>query len=50
MNIVQYVQSRPEFKAAMRAAESGEPFDYVAPLIILEGMKFYDKYLIRALG
>lgn len=49
-NIVQFVQSRPEFQKAQLQAESGQPFDFVAPIIILEGMKFYDKYLFKALG
>lgn len=50
MNIVQYVQSLPEFHRAQseKATNKGE-FDFVAPIIILEGMKFYDDYLLKAL-
>lgn len=49
MNVVQKVQSSTEFKAALLQAESGEPFDYVAPIIIIEGMTFYDGYLFPSM-
>ena len=37
----------PEVQNAHRNSE--QKFDYVAPIIIIEGMKFYDEYLFRAL-
>lgn len=48
MNIVQYVQNMPEFmQARTSAAGKNGKFDFVAPIIIIEGMKFYDKYLLN---
>ena len=46
INIVQYAQNQPEFREAKQAAEANNAkFDYVVPVIILEGMKFYDTLL-----
>ena len=45
MNIVQYAQNMPEF----RQAQNNPPFDFVAPIIILEGMKFYEETLLKLL-
>ena len=41
-NINTYIQNLPEVQKARRQ----EKFDYVAPIIILEGMKFYDEFLM----
>ena len=41
-NINTYIQNLPEVQKARRQAK----FDYVAPIIILEGMKFYDEFLM----
>lgn len=41
-NINTYIQNLPEMQKARRQ----DKFDYVAPIIILEGMKFYDEYLM----
>ena len=50
MNITAYVQNMPEFRCAVsEAQQSGRPFDFVAPIIILEGMKFYDNVLLKML-
>lgn len=50
MNITAYVQNMPEFRSAAREANSGgKPFSFVAPVIILEGMKFYDNTLLKLL-
>lgn len=47
MSITGYIQNMPEFRSATREAQqSGKPFDFVAPIIILEGMKFYDNILL----
>ena len=42
-NINTYIQNLPEVQKARRQ----EKFDYVAPIIILEGMKFYDEFLME---
>ena len=50
MSISGYVQNMPEFRSAKREAqEGGKPFNFVAPIIILEGMKFYDNTLLKLL-
>ncbi len=49
MNIVQYVQNLPEFMEATNNKRRNNRFDFVAPIIILEGMKFYDNYLLKSL-
>ncbi len=50
MNITAYVQNMPEFRAADREAKSGgKSFSFVAPVIILEGMKFYEDTLLKLL-
>lgn len=50
MNITAYVQNMPEFRSAATEANSGgKPFSFVAPIIILEGMKFYDNILLKFL-
>ena len=40
-----YISNLPDFRSA-RANNRGK-FDFVAPIIILEGMKFYDEYLMK---
>lgn len=49
MSITAYVQNMPEFRAAEKEVRNGKPFDFVAPIIILEGMKFYDNVLLKLL-
>lgn len=51
INISQYVQNMPEFRSAMRERnEGGKSFSFVAPIIILEGMKFYEDTLLKLLN
>ncbi len=46
MNINNYIMNMPEYRAAK--AHAGDlGFDFVAPIIIIEGMKFYDDYLMK---
>lgn len=49
MDIEQYItQEVPRFKEAMaRSRDNIQQFDYVAPIIIIEGLKFYDKHLLK---
>ena len=48
MSITGYVQNMPEFrKAARESQQTRKPFDFVAPIIILEGMKFSDNTLLK---
>lgn len=46
MNISSYIMNMPEFR---RAKANGKEFDYVAPIIIIEGMKFYNDVLLKKL-
>jgi len=47
LNIDSYIRSMPEFRQAQKNKSEGDSFDFVAPIIILEGMKFYEDYLIK---
>ncbi|MBP5327060.1 MAG: hypothetical protein J6Y98_04005 [Bacteroidales bacterium] len=51
MMINDYITTMPEYYAAQDLVKQDESnrFDFVAPIIILEGMKFYDDYLIPSL-
>ncbi|MBK9318401.1 MAG: hypothetical protein IPM91_05985 [Bacteroidetes bacterium] len=48
MNIESYVKEDPDFiEAQRRKKEEQKKFDYVAPIIILEGMKFFEKTFVK---
>lgn len=50
MNIENYIKSIPEFiEAKKRKLDEQKKFDYVAPVIILEGMKFFEKHLLKGI-
>jgi len=50
MNIENYIKGEPAFiKAQKRKHDDQKEFDYVAPIIILEGMKFFEKHLLRGI-
>lgn len=46
MNINNYIKNLPEYYDAVQNVQPDRPFDFVAPIIILEGMKFYDDFLL----
>lgn len=48
MNIENYIQNLPEYRRAKEETREGK-FDFVAPIIIFEGMKFYDQVLMNKL-
>lgn len=50
MNINTYIKSLPEYKKAIINKPKLNKFSFVAPVIILEGMKFYDEVLLKKLG
>lgn len=51
MNINSYIKSLPEFRKAVqnKGIDGSGKFDFVAPIIILEGMKFFDGVLLPKL-
>lgn len=50
MNIENYIKGEPDFiKAQNRKNQDQKAFDYVAPIIILEGMKFFEKHLLKGI-
>lgn len=50
MNIANYIKGEPDFnKAQKRKLDDQKEFDYVAPIIILEGMKFFEKHLLKGI-
>ena len=49
MNISSYIKQQKEYKDALKT-KSERPdieFDYVAPIIILEGMKFFEDVILK---
>ena len=51
MNMNNYIQNLPEYRAAKQTArQNSRKFDFVMPIIILEGMKFYDDYLLNGIN
>lgn len=51
MNMNNYIQNLPEYRAAKQTArQNSKKFDFVMPIIILEGMKFYDDYLLKGIN
>ena len=50
MNIAAYAQQMPEFRSAVEDMNAtNAPFSFVAPVIIMEGMKFYEQTLLNLL-
>lgn len=50
MNIENYIKGEPGFiRAQKRKHDDQKDFDYVAPIIILEGMKFFEKHLLKGI-
>ena len=43
MNVIDYIMKTKEF----RNAESSDKFQFVAPIIVMEGKEFYDNYLFK---
>ena len=48
MSINNYIQNQPEFRIAKNRTDGN--FDYVNPIIILEGMKFYEESLLKGIA
>lgn len=51
MNINSYIKSLPEYRKAIqnKGSDGSGKFDFVAPIIVLEGMKFFDEVLLPKL-
>ncbi|HTE01454.1 MAG TPA: hypothetical protein VK668_19340 [Mucilaginibacter sp.] len=50
MNVENYIKGIPEFiESQKRKVNEQKKFDYVAPIIILEGMKFFEKHLLKGI-
>jgi len=47
MNIADYITQMPEYKTAK---QSKKGFDFVAPIIILEGMQFFEKVILKRIA
>lgn len=46
MGLLSYIRDTPEYLHAKRA----KPFDFVSPILILEGSKFYKDFLLKNIG
>ena len=49
MNINSYIKNLPEYRTAVENKKSGK-FDFVAPIIILEGMKFMEDIILKGIA
>jgi hypothetical protein len=49
MNINSYIKNLPEYRTAIENKKSGK-FDFVAPIIILEGMKFMEDVILKGIS
>lgn len=49
MNINSYIKNLPEYRTAVENKKSGK-FDFVAPIIILEGMKFMEDVILKGIS
>lgn len=49
MNIANYIKGEKDFIDAHKRKTEQKEFDYVAPIIILEGMKFFEEHLLKAI-
>ena len=50
MNVENYIKGIPEFiEAQKRKVDEQKKFDYVSPIIILEGMKFFENHLLKGI-
>ena len=47
MNMDSYIKQLPEYKLAQESRKSDKPFDFSAPIIILEGMRFLEEVLLK---
>ena len=50
MNMDSYIKQMPEYKQAQEAKKSDKPFDFSAPIIILEGMRFLEEVLLKKMN
>ena len=46
MNISDYIRLTPEYKMGL-INEKTDKFDFVAPIIILEGMQFFENVILK---
>lgn len=50
MDMENYIKAIPEYLQAQRRKQNEQKkFDYVAPIIILEGMKFFERHLLKGI-
>ena len=49
MNIESYIKNDPDYVEAQKRKVEQKKFDYVAPIIILEGMKFFEDVILKGI-
>lgn len=49
MNIEAFIKQDSDYIEAQKRKNDKQPFDYVAPIFIMEGMKFYEERILKAL-
>jgi hypothetical protein len=50
MNIEASIKQDPDYIEARRNHIKGEDFDYVAPIFIMEGIKFFEERILKAIS
>jgi hypothetical protein len=49
MNIESFIRQDPDYIEAQKRRSDKQKFDYIAPVFIMEGMKFYEERIMKAL-
>jgi hypothetical protein len=49
MNIESFIKADPDYIEAQKRKKDKMPFDFVAPIFIMEGMKFYEERILKSL-
>lgn len=49
MNIEAFIKQDPDYIEAQKRKSEKKPFDYVAPVFIMEGIKFFEERILKAI-
>lgn len=49
MNIEAYIRQDPDYIEAQKRRSENKPFDYVIPIFIMEGIKFFEEKILKAI-
>jgi hypothetical protein len=49
MNITSYIKQDPDYIEAQKQRSEKQKFDFITPVFVMEGMKFYEERILKAL-